>query len=1138
MPKLFVSYSSANRIEAESIHAALELDGHEVWRDKTRLETDWSREIALGLAQSEAICLLWSEPAATSQWVRQEFLTARALEKRIFVLFLDKTPLPDPFTTLDGDFTPGGLLDRVRRASDLTASYDFTAAAAPVFIPFRPNAEFRGRHADLLEIYLGMIGNLKRTGISLVGAVGAGGIGKTQLAVEFAWRFAFAFAGVYWIQAADEGSWEQQLVEIARTRLGLSVENQSGPRARHDYLVALQEHCRRTPNVLLIFDNVPDPAQLNSDTLLDGPPPLDLGASVLFTTRRRSALPGVAEHAVDMLSPAAAEQVLTSARPAASPAEQEAVAGICGAAGFLPLALVLIAGLMRKRPRVSYAAYLAELRKKRLGTIDLGQMSAAELATRHLASVEDTLAEQWKTLTGATARRLFRLMGFFPETAIVPKARLGLCAGLEFSGTLEDPLEDAFRELHDLHLMEDLEKGAAARLHPLVRDFAERLTPEPRRNKERTQAAQTLSTLYLDPECLQRQAAERGIDAVIEDFQLALSWDAALTEEARDLHRVLERERHHLRLPNVSLAIQIQHRAACMNLPRLSERYAARNCALRTTFVSHHDDPAWVRSMVGAGEEAYCVAISPDGGTGISGFVGKPVLWNLRSGQLVRRLSGPMLLTDAAITSDGRYAICAQGSSLTIHDLVAGELIWENRSPGGDIETLAWTPDRRFAVTGHTDGLMQLWDIERREVIRRFQDPENEEISSLALDSDGRRFIASNRQGKVRLYDIDGPEPVREFGPPPGRGTQWVALAPDGQTFVTGASGSGTMALWSIASSAPVHVSEDSPRGVTALAITPDGKYALAGNGGGVLVRWNLQLRELDRVFEGHNDAVRALAIAPDGSTALTGSEDKTLILWDLTSPEPDYGESHWGRVHGLAFSLDGRLLLSGASDTSLILWDVAERRCLRKFKNDSRRVEGVALSGDGARALAGDDEGGVTMWDLKAFKPLHRYEGLGDDTSLLAFVFDRPCILARDGEAGVIRALDTGERKHVRFLPTGQYGGSDGFSFSNDGRRALSCANDSVTLWDLENGEVLRQWPFSYFSGDSVTFYRAALTQNDTRLITVGGDNSVTVWDMESGRVVTRVYLSSPTIAVAAHQSTIAVGDSHGKVYFLTIVN
>jgi hypothetical protein len=94
------------------------------------------------------------------------------------------------------------------RLPSVRVRYDYTVLPPRSFLPFLPNPEFIGRNLELVELYLNLIGNLQHIGAKHVGLVGTGGSGKTQLAVEFGYRFSHAFdAGVYWIQAANSAEW-------------------------------------------------------------------------------------------------------------------------------------------------------------------------------------------------------------------------------------------------------------------------------------------------------------------------------------------------------------------------------------------------------------------------------------------------------------------------------------------------------------------------------------------------------------------------------------------------------------------------------------------------------------------------------------------------------------------------------------------------------------------------------------------------------------------------------------------------------------------------------------------------------------------------------------------------------------------
>ncbi|AGA28355.1 protein kinase domain-containing protein [Singulisphaera acidiphila] len=95
---------------------------------------------------------------------------------------------------------------------------------------------------------------------------------------------------------------------------------------------------------------------------------------------------------------------------------------------------------------------------------------------------------------------------------------------------------------------------------------------------------------------------------------------------------------------------------------------------------------------------------------------------------------------------------------------------------------------------------------------------------------------------------------------------------------------------------------------------------------------WRLACQTVEPMY-GHDRGVSALAIAPDGQTLVTGDHGGTIRLWNVASGQP-LGSlvGHTVDVNGLAFTSDGRFLASAASSdltarSEVFLWELSTRR-------------------------------------------------------------------------------------------------------------------------------------------------------------------------------------------------------------------
>jgi hypothetical protein len=162
---------------------------------------------------------------------------------------------------------------------------------------------------------------------------GMGGVGKTQLALEYAHRHATDYDLRWWVPSEEPLAMRASLAALGR-RLGL------GEHADQEETVAkvLAELGRRH-RWLLVFDNAVHPREL------EGYRPAGNGGHVLVTTRTR-AFGGVAARLeVGVFAPEEAAAFLLARTGASDPAVAEELAGELGE---LPLALEQAAAFMEQ----------------------------------------------------------------------------------------------------------------------------------------------------------------------------------------------------------------------------------------------------------------------------------------------------------------------------------------------------------------------------------------------------------------------------------------------------------------------------------------------------------------------------------------------------------------------------------------------------------------------------------------------------------------------------------------------------------------------------------------------------------------------------------------------------------------------
>lgn len=294
--QFFISYAGTDRAWAEWVGWHLEQAGHRVILDvwDWRTGDNLVQRMDEALERADAVIALFSTSYFEDErWTTEEWTAAVAHRDRLIPLALEPlttSDLPRVLAAklrknlhgLDESAALTALREAVNSGSRPSVPPPFpgtvpAAGALPAAAPVpaagrnrprlpgsaeqprvwsvrRRNPDFAGRETEIARLRESLMQESKAVPQALHGM---GGVGKTQLALEYAHRFADQYDVVWWIDAEQPDEIPVHYTELAH-RLGLAKPD-AGAEANAR---ALLSHLDTLDRWLLILDNAEDPAQV------------------------------------------------------------------------------------------------------------------------------------------------------------------------------------------------------------------------------------------------------------------------------------------------------------------------------------------------------------------------------------------------------------------------------------------------------------------------------------------------------------------------------------------------------------------------------------------------------------------------------------------------------------------------------------------------------------------------------------------------------------------------------------------------------------------------------------------------------------------------------------------------------------
>ncbi len=484
---VFLSHNSKDKPAVEEIARRLIKEyGLKCWFDKWNLTPGkrWQDEIEVGLENSQSVTVFLGE-AGMGKWENAEMRVALDAcindgTRSIIPVLLPGAPVEKLSSFLKQytwvDFRNGlddrdalyrlycGIKGIAPGADTAVRSEEPSAGDLPLgsYIPFPRNALFTGRVKDL-EILANALLNNDRTGIVVNQAItGMGGLGKTQLAVEFAYQYGCRFEGVHWLDLRDPQVLDSQIA-LCGQMMGLPA----WPAALPDQVTATLRAWLTDPPHLLVLDNFE--SLENANEVLAR---LRHSGLKLLLTSRRSDWPaalGLQRLPLEEFTPQESHDFLRKYLPDPRATDAD-IHSLADHLGYLPLALELAGRYIEKHPHLPVNAYLAQLEKALEHASMQNWKPEQKSLTGHDLSLLQTFALSWEQVTDKTTQRIFISAGYCAANTPIPLEILQ-------TGTGEESV-DCDECLSNLIGFGLLKEGPS--IHPLLAQFAQRFDDKER----------------------------------------------------------------------------------------------------------------------------------------------------------------------------------------------------------------------------------------------------------------------------------------------------------------------------------------------------------------------------------------------------------------------------------------------------------------------------------------------------------------------------------------------------------------------------------------------------------------------------------------------------------------------------------
>ena len=862
-------------------------------------------------------------------------------------------------------------------------------------IPYPRNDTFTGREDMLIEIRNTLL-NSDGQGKSRIILTGIGGIGKTQIALEYAYRYQDYYSdGIFWIKS--ETGFESEFVKVARDFVSdILYEKHFND---NEAIKKFSDYLFDNHKALIIIDNLEELDIINK--LLKGVFPSNLSGHMIITSRKISSKSSQNSIDVKGLSPDEAVNLLlsgSSRKEASKDQSQDSLIiqnaqAICASFGYLTLCIGLASAYLEQFPEKPLNEYLRRIKKEGpYNTI----ISSDSDPSYHIVQYESTISNiyhsQWEALRNPKSKLTLQIMSLFDDLISVPRSLIPLLAGIEddthkkIGGSTQFDLvlvelkkwrfigeqyfgRSTFSRGSDYDIenespinFNERKREIRYTLHPLIRDFIRTHTIADEKD-----LVDCSVTTYIEgirnPEKLNEAIVSKGIDKIIEEIQsingllnkasnLWIDIDSSLFAYSS----LLKQESHNFRnWIMVDLYVFLISPPEWFN-PRDLPGFALQQIFNRLFLGQYFRD---------ANEFLLYMTIHR-----IPSLCEQKLLVS-DSILLERTLNGFIdHIDDMVITQDNQFLITSSESAIIVWDIITGKAIDSNvRVENMPLFTAVNRENQRIISD------YEIWEkwVDKEDILvglyanNSEARSEDESIYSIehfaaSIDFYGSIFIWNTDNGKLITRLITEPD-YYSF---PANDGLLFSVENDRLIYQNFKE----VIIWNTKNWTKVFGSKNGDDFVIGNSILDsDNKLLIYGDSIGNLTCIDIESGSVLQTKKAHEGLITKILNHPHDNTIITASIDGNIKVWNWVNEtlilKMCFGGTSAG-INDIAIRMQDHNLISGHDNGTLVLWDIATGNQNKILYGHCGPITQVIISKDGSKAFSKSEDLTIKFWNLE----------------------------------------------------------------------------------------------------------------------------------------------------------------------------